>query len=130
MLKKRTEIVRRITADNFEKETETDKRRIESVVLQMLAPIYAPPRTSTPIDINVLLNAVKRCKEEIDEVERDARHGNDVTKTGADEYYPSSDSPYPICIEKNIQNDIVVVNQHHMTTLLRPTPRKAVFPIV
>lgn len=130
MLKKRTEIVRRITADNFGKESETDKRRLESVVLQILAPIYAPPRTSTPIDINLLLDTVKRCKEEIDEVERDAKNGNDVLKTGAGEYYPSSDSPYPICIEKNLQNDIVVVTEPCTTKLLRPTPRKPASPIV
>jgi hypothetical protein len=138
MLRVRTEVVKEVVATHFgTHETELEKRRLESTVLQILAAIYAPPRSVTPIDVDKLLICVKEAKENIDVKEAERK----IVSMNIKESEPHH--PYPVfchsplrqecrspipgrCLVRNDTNDIIM---ERSMPLLRPTPRRAPTPL-
>ena len=69
-LSMRCEIVKGIVETEFSTLPEFERRRMETTILQMLAPIYAPPRSATPIAADVVFRVALDAKNRIDERER------------------------------------------------------------
>lgn len=65
----RSEIVRQICELEFGQLSELERRRMENTLLQILAPLYAPPRSTTPIAADSVFHAALQAKNEIDRQE-------------------------------------------------------------
>ena len=152
MLRVRTEIVKEIVSTHFgTHETELEKRRLESTVLQILAAIYAPPRSVTPVDVDKLLRCVKEAKEKIDVKEAEHKIAS-MNMKESDSHHPHHPhhlhhpypvfchsplrqecrSPIPARLVRNEANDIIMESMASMESpmsLLRPTPRRAPTPL-
>ena len=135
MLRQRTEIVKNLIGASFEQSTELEKRRLESMCLQILAVLYAPPRTTTPVDMDNLLDCVKASKAQIDKLEArktlDAYPICQLNISDTDSRPPSAEfnvvnarcSPIPLRLTRDGNNDIVM-EEMHPTFVHRPTPRR------
>ena len=76
--------------------SEIEKRHIELTILQILAPIYAPPRSSTPVEVDVLLDCVKRSKLLIDEKETELKLQRPVPTQMPTPVPTFPSQPYPV----------------------------------
>jgi len=135
MLRLRTDVVKEVVTSYFTQESELEKRRIESTVLQIIAAIYAPPRSVTPIDVEKLLECVKETKTTIDTKEREMKLKSvNITERGVNPYPISCQSPFradtqspiPVRLVRNEWNEIVMTSP---VPILRPTPRRAPTPL-
>lgn len=135
MLRLRTDVVKEVVTSYFTQENELEKRRIESTVLQIIAAIYAPPRSVTPIDVEKLLECVKETKTTIDTKEREMKLKSvNITEKGVNPYPISCQSPFradtqspiPVRLVRNESNEIVMTLP---IPILRPTPRRAPTPL-
>lgn len=135
MLRVRTDVVKEVVSSYFAYETELEKRNLESRVLQILAVIYSPPRSATPIDVDKLLKAVTMAKTNIDvkEAEMKVKSVN-IGERKADPYPVCCQSPFrldcqspiPARLARNEFNDVVMTSP---LPILRPTPRRAPTPL-
>ena len=127
MLRKRTEIVREVVQSKFNYESELDKRRIESVTLQILATIYAPPRTATPIDINALFECVRQSKSRIDQLDQLNPKSCQASESPESQQCEGrGNSPIPIQLYRDFENNIVTTaSEDSECRLIRPIPRRA-----
>jgi len=127
MLRKRTEIVREVVQAQFKHESELDKRRIESVTLQILATIYAPPRTATPIDINALFECVRQSKSRIDQLDQPGPKSCQASESPESQQCERrGNSPIPIHLYRDFENNIVTTaSEDPECRLIRPIPRRA-----
>lgn len=133
MLRARTEIVREVVGERFLTMSEIEKRHIELTILQILAPIYAPPRSSTPVEVDVLLDCVKRSKVLIDEKETELKLQRPAPTPIPVSVFPSE--PYPVGESRpDFQSPIphrispLTFHDKHTGTLFaqlhRPTPQR------
>ena len=136
MLRVRTDIVKEVVSTHFIEQTELEKRNLESRVLQILAVIYSPPRSATPVDVDKLLKAVTIAKNSIDtkETELKLKSTHIAEKTGMAPYPVCCQSPFradcqspiPLRLTRNEFNEVVMTEP---IPLLRPTPRRARTPL-
>lgn len=99
----------------------------------MLAVLYSPPRTTSPIDMDRLLECVKNCKDKIDAKEESLRMAGDpypisqLSISDSPASRPNSTmstpSPIPIRLTKNEQNELIMLDPHP-AFVHRPTPRR------
>ena len=65
----RCDIVKALVEKEFASLPDLERRRMETTILQILAPIYAPPRSATPVAADVVFRVALDAKNRIDERE-------------------------------------------------------------
>lgn len=72
-LSMRCEIVKALVQKNFSHLPDLEQRRMETTILQILAPIYAPPRSATPVPVESIFSVALEAKNSIDDREKENR---------------------------------------------------------
>ena len=62
----RCEIVKALVEKEFAHLPDFERRRMETTILQILAPIYAPPRSATPVAVENVFRVALEAKQTID----------------------------------------------------------------
>lgn len=75
-LSMRTDVVKSFVEREFASLPEFEQRRMQTTILQILAPIYAPPRSATPVDAQEVFRVALAAKREIDEREMQREREN------------------------------------------------------
>ena len=75
-LSMRCEIVKAVVENEFAQLPDLERRRMETTVLQILAPIYAPPRSATPVAVELIFRVALDAKRQIDEKEAAKQQAN------------------------------------------------------
>ena len=135
MLRVRSDVVKEVVSSYFSDHTELEKRNLESRVLQILAVIYSPPRSATPVDMDKLLKAVSMAKTNIDVKETEMKlKSTNIAEKRVDPYPVCCQSPFridcqspiPLRLARNEFNEVVMTSP---LPILRPTPRRARTPL-
>ena len=71
----RSDLVRRLVTTNFAGYEEAQLRNLQWCVLQMLAPLCAPPNQVVPHDVESIVRVVVEAKREIEVLEYKRKHG-------------------------------------------------------
>lgn len=65
-LSMRCDIVKAMVEKEFAHLPDLERRRMETTILQILAPIYAPPRSATPVAVEHIFRVALDAKQSID----------------------------------------------------------------